>query len=126
LSGSCLRSEEFPAADPRICYRAGVILGGGLDEVRVASLLSVARIRSGHRRVRVQRGVSCASGGRSMSTAKSPDLLSAGAIAKELGLSEAKVKKAIKELALAPKAKRGVCNLYGREILPKVKATATK
>ncbi len=55
---------------------------------------------------------------------KNPDLLSAGAIAKELGLSEAKVKKAIKDLALAPKAKRGVCNLFGREVLPKIKAAA--
>jgi len=53
------------------------------------------------------------------------DLLTAGAMAKELGLSEAKVKKAIKELALAPKAKRGVCNLYGRDALPKVKKAAT-
>ncbi len=52
------------------------------------------------------------------------DLLTAGAIAKELGLGEAKVKKAIKDLSLQPKAKRGVCNLYGRDVLPKVKAAA--
>ncbi|MDD5719753.1 MAG: hypothetical protein PHQ53_08715 [Candidatus Krumholzibacteria bacterium] len=43
-----------------------------------------------------------------MPTAKNPDLLSAGAIAKELGLLEAKVRKAIKDLQLAPKAKKGV------------------
>ena len=53
-------------------------------------------------------------------------VLTAGAIAKELGLPEAKVKKAIKDLALQPKAKRGVCNLYGRDVLPKVKSAAAK
>jgi hypothetical protein len=57
---------------------------------------------------------------------KNADLLTAGAIAKELGLAEAKVKKAIKELALQPSAKRGVCNLYGREVLPKVKSAAAR
>jgi hypothetical protein len=57
---------------------------------------------------------------------KNADLLTAGAMAKELGLPEAKVKKAIKELALQPKAKKGVCNLYGRDALPKVKAAASK
>jgi hypothetical protein len=61
-----------------------------------------------------------------MPTAKNPDLLSAGAIAKELGLPEAKVKKAIKDLQLAPKAKKGVCSLYGRDVLPKVKTAAAK
>lgn len=61
-----------------------------------------------------------------MATDKATELLSAGAIAKELGLSEAKVKKAIKDLDLAPKAKRGVCSLYGREVLSKVKAAAGK
>jgi hypothetical protein len=55
---------------------------------------------------------------------KNADLLTAGAIAKELGLSEAKVKKALKELNAQPKAKRGVCNLYGREVLAKVKTAA--
>lgn len=52
------------------------------------------------------------------------DLLTAGAIAKELGLSDTKVKKAIKDLGLQPKAKKGVCCLYGRDALPKVKAAA--
>ena len=55
---------------------------------------------------------------------KNADLLTAGAIAKELGLAETKVKKAIKELSIQPKAKRGVCNLYGRDALPKIKAAA--
>ena len=56
-----------------------------------------------------------------MPTAKNDDLLTAGAIAKELGLADAKVKKAIRDLGLEPKAKRGVCNLYGRDALAKVK-----
>jgi len=41
-----------------------------------------------------------------------PDLISAGAIAKALGVSDAKVKTAIRTLALEPTAKRGVCALY--------------
>lgn len=53
---------------------------------------------------------------------KNADLLTAGAIAKELGVSDAKVKKALKDLAVQPKAKKGVCNLYGRDVLAKVKA----
>jgi len=57
---------------------------------------------------------------------KNADLLTAGAIAKELGLPDSKVKKAIKDLALSPKAKKGACNLYGRDVLPKVKAAASK
>ena len=39
---------------------------------------------------------------------KSADLFTSGAIAKELGLPETKVKKVTKELALPPKAK-GAC-----------------
>lgn len=54
------------------------------------------------------------------------DLLTAGAIAKELGLPDSKVKKAIKDLGLQPTAKKGVCCLYGRDVLPKVKAAAAK
>ncbi|MBF0108846.1 MAG: hypothetical protein HQL76_06710 [Magnetococcales bacterium] len=48
-------------------------------------------------------------------------LLTAGKIAKELGISDAKVKKAIKELGIEPVAKKGVCNYYGRDSLDKVK-----
>lgn len=55
---------------------------------------------------------------------KNADLLSAGAIAKELGLSDAKVKKAIRDLGLEPKAKKGVCCLYGRDALAKVRKAA--
>ncbi len=50
------------------------------------------------------------------------DGLTAAAIAKELGVSDAKVKKAIKELALEPAAKRGVCCYYGRDALEQVKS----
>ncbi len=48
-------------------------------------------------------------------------LITAGNIAKELGVSEAKVKRAIKELGIKPEAKRGVCNYYSRNALTKVK-----
>jgi hypothetical protein len=50
------------------------------------------------------------------------DLLTAGAIAQALGASPAKVKKAITDLKLAPKAKKGVCCYYGKDVLPKIKA----
>ncbi len=59
-----------------------------------------------------------------MPTDKNADLLTAGAIAKELGLTDAKVKKAIKDLDIQPKAKRGVCNLYGKDAVAKVKKAA--
>lgn len=59
-----------------------------------------------------------------MPTDKNADLLTAGAIAKELGLTDAKVKKALKELDIQPKAKRGVCNLYGKDAVAKVKKAA--
>lgn len=55
---------------------------------------------------------------------KNADLMTAGAIAKELGLSDAKVKKAIKDLGLEPRAKKGVCCLYGCEAVAKVKKAA--
>ncbi len=54
------------------------------------------------------------------------DLLTAGDIAKTLGASDAKVKKAIKELAIEPAAKKGVCNYYRRDALPKIKAAVAK
>ncbi len=53
-------------------------------------------------------------------------LLTAGAIAKTLGASDAKVKKAIKDLGLQPKAKKGVCAYYGKDVLPTVKAAVAK
>ena len=54
------------------------------------------------------------------------DLLTAGNIAKAIGASDAKVKKAIKDLAIKPKAKKGVCNYYSRDVLPKIKAVVAK
>ena len=56
-----------------------------------------------------------------MSPAKNDELLSAGAIAKAIGASDAKVKKAIKDLGIEPKAKKGVCNMYGADAVAKVK-----
>ncbi len=50
------------------------------------------------------------------------DLLTAGAVAKQLGVSDAKVKKAIADLKIKPTAKKGVCNLYSKEVVAKVKA----
>ena len=54
------------------------------------------------------------------------NLLTAGAIAKALGASDAKVKKAITDLGIAPAAKKGVCAYYGKDVLPKVKAAVAK
>jgi hypothetical protein len=51
------------------------------------------------------------------------NLLTAGNIAKELGVSDAKVKKAIVELGIEPKAKKGVCNYYGKDAVAKIKKT---
>jgi hypothetical protein len=53
------------------------------------------------------------------------DMYTAGNIAKELGVSDGKVKKAIQTLGLKPVAKKGVCSYYGRDALTKVK-TALK
>ncbi len=57
---------------------------------------------------------------------KKEDLLTAGAIAKLLKTTDVKVKKAIKDLAIQPAAKRGVCNLYAREAVTKVKGAVSK
>lgn len=56
----------------------------------------------------------------------SEDLLTAGAIAKAIGAPDAKVKKAIKDLAIQPKAKKGVCNYYGPDVLAKVRKAVAK
>ena len=55
-----------------------------------------------------------------MATEKS-DLLTAGNIAKTLGVSDLKVKKAIQELGIKPQAKKGVCNYYSKDTVTKVK-----
>ncbi|MBI5472262.1 MAG: hypothetical protein HY961_07945 [Ignavibacteriae bacterium] len=49
------------------------------------------------------------------------DQLTAGNIAKTLGVSDAKVKKAIQELKIKPVAKKGVCNYYSNDVVAKVK-----
>lgn len=51
--------------------------------------------------------------------------ITAGNIAKELGASPAKVKKAIEELKLQPVAKKGACTYYGKDAVKKIK-TALK
>jgi hypothetical protein len=50
------------------------------------------------------------------------DLYTAGNIAKELSVSDAKVKKAIQALGLKPVAKKGVCSYYGKDAIAKVKS----
>lgn len=57
--------------------------------------------------------------------AEKTNLLTAGAIAKELGLSGAVVSKTIKALNIQPEMKKGVCSYYSKEVVKKIKA-ATK
>jgi len=54
------------------------------------------------------------------------ELFTAGAIAKTIGASDAQVKKALKDLAIKPKAKKGVCNYYGKDALAKVRSAVGK
>lgn len=49
------------------------------------------------------------------------ELVTTGNIAKELGVSDTKVKKVIQELGIKPVTKKGVCNYYSREVLAKIK-----
>ncbi len=53
---------------------------------------------------------------------ETPSQFTAGAIAKTLGVSEAKVKKAITTLSLEPVARKGVCNYYGPAQVEQIKA----
>ena len=57
-----------------------------------------------------------------MNAEQQEDLLTSGGIAKELGVSDSKVKKVLKELAIQPKDKKGICNFYSREALAKIKS----
>lgn len=50
------------------------------------------------------------------------NMMTAGNIAKQLGISDAKVKKAIAQLGIKPKAKKGVCSYYGADVVAKVKS----
>jgi hypothetical protein len=49
-------------------------------------------------------------------------LLTAGHIAQQLGVSDAKVKKALKDLSIEPAAKKGVCNYYSPDAVARVRA----
>jgi hypothetical protein len=53
---------------------------------------------------------------------QTPTLFTAGAMAKELGVSDAKIKKAITELGLTPASKKGCCSYFTPEDLTKLKA----
>lgn len=53
---------------------------------------------------------------------ENPNLLTAGAIAKQLGVSDAKVKKAISEIGLVPVAKKGCCSYFDSEAVQKLQA----
>jgi hypothetical protein len=48
-------------------------------------------------------------------------LMTAAVIAKELGVSDAKVKKAIADLGLQPEAKKGSCSYYSPAALKRIK-----
>jgi len=61
-----------------------------------------------------------------MKAAKGEDLLTAGAIAKAVGAPDAQVKKAIRDLAIKPKAKKGVCSYYGPDAVDKVRKAVAK
>jgi hypothetical protein len=61
-----------------------------------------------------------------MKATQGEDLLTAGAIATALGAPGATVKKAIKDLAIQPKAKKGVCCYYGQDALEKVRKAVAK
>lgn len=50
------------------------------------------------------------------------DLMTAGNIAKELAVPDAKVKKAIADLKIKPVAKKGVCSYYSKDVLARIKA----
>lgn len=51
--------------------------------------------------------------------------VSVGAIAKEIGLSDAKRKKAIEALNIAPVGKRRVCKLYAADVVATIRKTLT-
>jgi len=55
-------------------------------------------------------------------SAEAPTLVTAGAMAKDLGVSDAKVKKAILALGLTPAAKKGCCNYFTSDDQKKIQA----
>jgi hypothetical protein len=56
-------------------------------------------------------------------TNEKTDLLTAANMAKALGVSDARVKKAIQVLGIKPQAKKGVCNYYSKDTLARIKAS---
>jgi hypothetical protein len=50
------------------------------------------------------------------------DLLTAGKIAEKLGVSPAKVSKAIKDSGIEPDQKKGNCSYFGAEKVKKIEA----
>lgn len=50
-------------------------------------------------------------------SAEKEGLFTAASMAKQLGVSDAKVKKAIKEPAIEPKTKKGACSCYTPDAL---------
>ena len=55
--------------------------------------------------------------------AESQTLFTASVLAKELGVSDAKVKKAIKDLNIVATAKKGCCNCYSQADLDRLRGT---
>jgi len=49
------------------------------------------------------------------------ELLTVGKIAEQLSIPAAKVKKAIQELGIEPTAKKGACNYFSKDVVPKIK-----
>lgn len=54
------------------------------------------------------------------------NLFTSSKIAETLGVSDAKVKKVIKELGIKPVAKKGVCNYYSKNELGKLEQVLKK
>lgn len=50
------------------------------------------------------------------------ELVTTGNIAKDLNISDGKIKKIIKELGIKPVTKKGVCNYYSLDALKQIKA----
>jgi hypothetical protein len=61
-----------------------------------------------------------------MKATQGEELLTAGAIATALGAPGAKVKKAIKDLAIQPTAKKSVGAYYSKVVLARVKGAVGK
>lgn len=53
--------------------------------------------------------------------AKSEDMLTAAKWADKIGVSQNKIKKAIKELEIEPDSKKGRCSYYSAETIDKVR-----